>query len=123
MSSTPKVYAFDDLLRPPPHGTPHSHSMGPHPHTPRAPTSPAGSTWARNPIPRINTDNLGLAKVGACTNGPPRREWWSASKDDCQQFESPCPAYDKGWFHCTDGVTQGGCDKAGNNGRAHEFEA
>jgi len=76
---------------------------------------PKGSTWARNPIPRINTDNLGLAKVGACTNGPPRREWWSASKDDCQQFESPCPAYDKGWFNCTDGVTQGGCDKAGNN--------
>jgi len=76
---------------------------------------PEGSTWARNPIPRINTDNIGLASVGKCTYGPPRRELWSAEKEDCQQFPSPCPDLDKGWFECTDGVSQGGCDKQGND--------
>jgi len=78
---------------------------------------PRGSTWARNPIPRINTDNLGLAYVGNCTYGPPRRELWSGAKDDCQQFESACPELDKAWFNCTDGaaVEQGGCDASGNS--------
>lgn len=79
------------------------------------PVVPAGSTWARNPIPRINTDNLGLAFVGQCTTGPPRREMWSASKSDCQQFDSACPSLDTDWFQCTDGKTQGGCDAKGNN--------
>lgn len=78
---------------------------------------PAGSTWARNPVPRINTDNIGLAFIGGCTDGPPRRELWSAAKDDCQQFPTPCPDIDKDWFNCTDGsdVTQGGCDAVGGN--------
>ena len=80
------------------------------------PVVPPGSTWARNPVPRINTDNIGLAYVGNCTQGPPRREDWSAAKEDCQQFASPCP-FDQDWFECTNGtdVTQGGCDNVGGN--------
>ena len=31
------------------------------------PVKPRGSTWARNPIPRIHTDNLGMAYAGKCT--------------------------------------------------------
>ena len=61
------------------------------------PVVPKGSTWARNPIPRIHTDNIGMARVGKCTYAPPRRGSWSAAKDDCQQFPSPCPALDVGW--------------------------
>ena len=30
---------------------------------------PKGSTWARNPIPRIHDDNIGMAFVGRC-KGP-----------------------------------------------------
>ena len=30
------------------------------------PVVPKGSTWARNPIPRIHTDNVGMAFVGKC---------------------------------------------------------
>ena len=29
---------------------------------------PAGSTWARTPVPRIHTDNIGMAWIGACSN-------------------------------------------------------
>ena len=37
------------------------------------PRSSKGSTWARNPVPRIHTDNIGMAFVGGCwgQNGPP----------------------------------------------------
>ena len=37
------------------------------------PVVPKGSTWARNPVPRIHTDNIGMAFVGGCwgQNGPP----------------------------------------------------
>eukprot|EP00040_Diaphanoeca_grandis_P011957 m.61133 g.61133 ORF g.61133 m.61133 type:complete len:428 (-) comp22936_c0_seq1:157-1440(-) len=60
---------------------------------------PKGSTWARNPIPRIHTDNVGMAFVGQCTqacrqSGAP----WCWAKEDCQQFESPCPELDQGWY-------------------------
>ena len=57
-----------------------------------------------------------MAWMGNCTTGPPRRGYWSASKDDCQNFPTPCPDIDKGWFDCTDGpdVTQGGCAKNQN---------
>lgn len=79
------------------------------------PVVPEGHVWARNPVPRIHTDNIGMAYVGKCTMGPPRRESWSASKEDCQQFASPCPDIDTGWWNCTDGVHQGGCDKSGNS--------
>ena len=54
------------------------------------PVVPEGHVWARNPIPRIHTDNIGMAYVGKCTRGAPRRELWSAAKEDCQQFASPC---------------------------------
>jgi len=52
---------------------------------------PKGSTWARNPIPRIHTDNVGMAFVGSCTL---RNGSWLPSGviDDCQQFPTPCPA-------------------------------
>jgi len=48
---------------------------------------PAGSTWARNPIPRINTDNRGLdpAAAAACP-GPD-----GLSGPGCAQFQPPCP--------------------------------
>jgi len=64
---------------------------------------PKGSTWARNPIPRIHTDNTGMAFVGKCTpqSGPnacrQKGAAWCGAKDDCQQFPSPCP-FDKGWY-------------------------
>lgn len=62
------------------------------------PVTPKGSTWARNPIPRIHTDNIGMAFVGNCTYDSPRRGSWSAAKADCQQFPSPCPAIDNDWY-------------------------
>jgi len=59
------------------------------------PVVPAGSTWARNPIPRIHTDNVGMAYVGNCkqTHGefPAQDDYCSPHKDDCQQFPTPCP--------------------------------
>lgn len=67
---------------------------------------PKGSTWARNPIPRIHTDNIGMAFVGKCLQqrGPPGETCsqegapWCPAKEDCQQFPSPCPKLDKGWY-------------------------
>jgi hypothetical protein len=47
---------------------------------------PAGSTWARNPVPRIHTDNVGMAFVGNCVTNLEM-----GNKDDCQQFPTPCP--------------------------------
>jgi len=76
---------------------------------------PEGSTWARNPVPRINTDNRGLAREGECTLGPPRRGPWSAAKGDCQQFPSPCPDVDRGWFDCDAHPGEGGCATGGND--------
>ena len=37
------------------------------------PVVPKGSTWARNPIPRIHDDNIGMAFIGGCwsQSGPP----------------------------------------------------
>merc|ERR1712080_102257 len=66
---------------------------------------PKGSTWARNPIPRIHTDNVGMAFVGKCLpqqgpgetckqQGPP----WCWAKQDCQNFPNPCPDLDNGWY-------------------------
>ena len=51
-------------------------------------TWPRGSTWARNPIPRINTDNRGLdpAAAAACP-GPD-----GLSGPGCTQFTPPCAA-------------------------------
>ena len=35
------------------------------------PVVPRGSTWARNPIPRIHTDNIGMGFVGRCLDQRP----------------------------------------------------
>ena len=86
------------------------------------PVVPAGSTWARNPVPRIHTDNIGMAFVGGCwgQNGPPGEvAWmmtfqncnecvllqvcrqagapWCPDKEDCSNFPTPCPHIDRGW--------------------------
>lgn len=65
-------------------------------------------------MPRIHTDNIGMAWVGRCTDGPPRHSEWSGAKEDCQQFASPCPELDKGWFECTDAHAQAGCQANAN---------
>ena len=55
---------------------------------------PKGSTWARNPVPRIHTDNHGMAFVGKCVEGHYKDrgdDYCSEHKADCQQFPTPCP--------------------------------
>merc|ERR1712050_397627 len=52
---------------------------------------PPGSTWARNPVPRVNDDNRGLANVKGC-NGTSGHD-----KPTCQQFPSLC-SQDTGSF-------------------------
>eukprot|EP00656_Telonema_subtile_P045546 TRINITY_DN517_c0_g1_i2.p1 TRINITY_DN517_c0_g1~~TRINITY_DN517_c0_g1_i2.p1 ORF type:complete len:424 (-),score=67.35 TRINITY_DN517_c0_g1_i2:222-1493(-) len=62
---------------------------------------PKGSTWARNPVPRIHTDNVGMAYVGKCLQGAACSQAgapYCPAKDDCQQFPSPC-SIDDGWFN------------------------
>ena len=49
---------------------------------------PKGSTWARNPVPRIHTDTLGMAFQGKCA---PPQKIGGKYKEDCQQFPTPCP--------------------------------
>ena len=74
------------------------------------PVLPRGSTWARNPIPRIHTDNIGMGFVGKCLDqrpnpaGPPgvcaqEGAPWCWAKRDCEQFANPCPDLDEGWYH------------------------
>lgn len=59
-------------------------------------TTPAGSTWARNPIPRIDFDDHSSGQPasfqGRCKTSP---HW--ASGTACRQFDPPCPQ-DEGWF-------------------------
>ena len=72
------------------------------------PVVPKGSTWARNPIPRIHDDNIGMAFIGGCwgAHGPPGQictqegapEFRCPDKKDCQNFPSPCPSIDQGWY-------------------------
>ena len=55
---------------------------------------PKGSTWARNPVPRIHTDNIGMAFVGNCVTQKYAiggDDYCSYDKRDCQQFPTPCP--------------------------------
>ena len=42
--------------------------------------------WARNPVPRIHTDNVGMAFVGTCVQPE-----YTGTIQDCQQFPTPCP--------------------------------
>lgn len=66
-------------------------------------TTPRGSTWARNPIPRTNDDNKGLHDPVSCP-GPNGR-----SGPGCTQFPAPCPT-DTGIYNwSTDGSGQGAC--------------
>jgi len=71
------------------------------------PVIPTGSTWARNPIPRIHDDNLGMAFIGGCWSqeGPPGQVCKQESspgrcwdKKDCSNFPTPCPELDVGWY-------------------------
>ena len=58
-------------------------------------TRPAGSTWARNPIPRINFDSHSSgqpASASGCSEHPA-----PATGAACRQFAPPCPA-DDGWY-------------------------
>ena len=82
--------------------------------------STAGSTWARNPIPRVNTDNIGLAVVGDCTEKDGRgANAGGRNKPICQQFKAPCPqdtgtypycaAVNNTWPCSYDGSGQGAC--------------
>lgn len=66
-------------------------------------TWPAGSTWARNPIPRVNDDNWGLHDESSCP-GPNGR-----SGPGCMQFPAPCPQDAGPYPWSTDGSGQGAC--------------
>ena len=83
-------------------------------------TNPPGSTWARNPIPRIWDSKIGLHNASACP-GPSARE--AGSPPGCLAFPAPCPwdTYltdglepctppgDGKPFHKCDGVGMGTC--------------
>jgi len=66
-------------------------------------TMPAGSTWARNPIPRIQDDNIGLQDVAGCP-GPNGK-----SGPRCISFPAPCPQDVGRYAWSTDGSGQGAC--------------
>ena len=65
-------------------------------------TVPKGSTWARNPIPRVNDDNRGNADWASC-KGPN-----GASGPGCIQFPQPCNGTER-FSWSTDGSGQGEC--------------
>ena len=64
------------------------------------PVVPKGSTWARNPVPRIHTDNIGMAFVGGCwgQNGPPGEVGWR----DLWQSEAKTTSSNVNCFRCAD---------------------
>jgi hypothetical protein len=66
-------------------------------------TIPPGSTWARNPIPRVNDDNTGLQNATSCP-GPS-----GTSGPGCIQFPAPCPQDTGRLPWSTDGSGQGEC--------------
>lgn len=66
-------------------------------------TMPAGSTWARNPIPRVQDDNIGLQDAAGCP-GPSGR-----SGPRCIAFPAPCPQDTGRYPWSTDGSGQGAC--------------
>ena len=70
-------------------------------------TWPRGSTWARNPIPRIWDSKAGLHNPGACP-GPTTRD--AGSPPGCLAFPAPCP-FDT---YATDGLLP--CDPDGDEG-------
>ena len=66
-------------------------------------TFPAGSMWARNPIPRVADDMIGLANASSCP-GPS-----GTSGPGCIQFPAPCPGGGARLPWSTDGSGQGEC--------------
>ena len=72
-------------------------------------THPPGSTWARNPIPRIFDSKLGLHDPASCP-GPTTRS--AGDPPGCLAFPAPCP-----WdTYTTDGLVPcggGGVDRPG----------
>eukprot|EP00039_Didymoeca_costata_P018793 m.334995 g.334995 ORF g.334995 m.334995 type:complete len:409 (-) comp17490_c0_seq1:105-1331(-) len=64
---------------------------------------PKNSTWARNPIPRINDDNIGLANETGCDGHAGRFH------PACYQFPAPCPQDNGTLPWSTDGSGQGWC--------------
>lgn len=76
-------------------------------------TYPEGSTWARNPIPRVNDDNKGLSHPEMCpgpsgTSGE-GKGGASGLYNGCLQFEPPCPQDNHREAWSTDGSGQGAC--------------
>ena len=78
-------------------------------------TFPDGSTWARNPVPRVNTDNRGLANEAGCNNTGKNG---GRSNPICQQFKALCAqdtgtypmcSSTQGWPCSYDGSGQGAC--------------
>ena len=76
---------------------------------------PPGSTWARNPIPRVNTDNRGLSNEHGCND---TRKQGGRNNPICQQFKALCPqdtgtyplcSATQGWPCSYDGSGQGAC--------------
>ena len=76
---------------------------------------PPGSTWARNPIPRVNTDNQGLANEKGCNN---TGSSGGRNNPICQQFPALCAqdtgtyplcSATQGWPCSYDGSGQGAC--------------
>lgn len=67
-------------------------------------TWPRGSTWARNPIPRVNDDNRGEHDPSSCP-GPSSKGHTAG----CQQFPAPCPQDNGRLPWSTDGSGQGAC--------------
>ena len=66
-------------------------------------TWPKGSTWARNPIPRVNDDNIGQHDPDAC-KGPLKHY-----TPGCIQFPPVCPQDTGRMPWSTDGSGQGAC--------------
>ena len=76
---------------------------------------PPGSTWARNPIPRVNTDNRGLANEAGCNQTGAKG---GRGNTICQQFDALCEqdtgtfplcSETQGWPCSYDGSGLGAC--------------
>ena len=85
-------------------------------------TVPAGSTWAMNPIPRIDFDSISSGQpknFSGCdmVNGLPTGK-------ACRQFEPPCP-WDNGWYaqppYKTNVDVEGACSGDWTSGVISDF--
>ena len=76
-------------------------------------TYPPGSTWARNPIPRINFDSSSSGQPAGASGCEKSPITGGAVGPNCRQFDPPCPQ-DNGWVadpkhKGTDMSGQGAC--------------